>query len=332
VPPRDPNDPAWPALPVAEWATTRDTLQLWTQVVGKVRLAHSPLLNHWWNVPLYVTARGLTTSLMWADDGRGVQIDFDFVAHELDVAVSDGRRRTIPLEPMSVAAFHAALSDTLAALDVPSTIWTMPVEIEGAVPFERDQEHASYDREYVERFWRLLVTTTHVLNEFRTSFVGKASPVHLFWGALDLATTRFSGRRAPRHPGGAPHCGPHVMEEAYSQEVSSAGYWPGGGGDEGAFYSYAYPEPDGYRDHPVEPGAAHYDEALGEFVLPYEAVRTSDDPRATLLAFLRSTYEAAAERAAWDRGALERVPPAWAPNGVALPGPLLRGGQANTPR
>jgi hypothetical protein len=332
VPGRDPHDAAWPALPVADWAATRDTLQLWTQVVGKVRLAHSPLLNHWWNVPLYVTARGLTTSLMWAGDGRGVQIDFDFVAHELVIAVSDGRRRAIALEPMSVAAFYAAVSDRLAELDVAGSIWTMPVEIEGAVPFERDEEHASYDRDQVERFWRLLVSTTHVLNEFRTTFVGKSSPVHLFWGALDLATTRFSGRGAPRHPGGAPHCGPHVMEEAYSQEVSSAGYWPGGGGDEGAFYSYAYPEPDGYRDHPVRPAAARYDEALGEFVLPYEMVRRADDPRATLLAFLQSTYEAAAHCAGWDRAALEREPPAWAPDGVALPGPLLRARQANTPR
>lgn len=311
-----PTTSAWPALPLAEWEATRHTLQLWTQVVGKVRLAHSPLLNHWWNVPLYVTARGLTTSLMWTGDGRGFQIDFDFASHQLDIVVSDGHRRAVALEPRSVADFYAEVSGRLDELGIPTAIWTTPVEIEGAVPFEDDHEHASYDREPVERYWQLLISSAHVLNEFRTTFVGKSSPVHLFWGALDLATTRFSGRSAPPHPGGAPNCGPQVMQEAYSQEVSSAGYWPGGG-EEGAYYTYAYPEPNGYRNVPVTPTEARYEEALGEFVLPYETVRAADDPPGVLLAFLQSTYEAAADRGGWNRSALERPPPPWATNRVA---------------
>ncbi|HUZ09189.1 MAG TPA: DUF5996 family protein [Acidimicrobiales bacterium] len=313
----------WPSLPVAEWEATRDTLQLWTQVIGKLRLACSPLLNHWWNVTLYVTARGLTTSLMWADDGRGFQIDFDFVAHRLDITVSDGSRRSVALEPRSVADFYGEVIGRLDELDIHPEIWTMPVEIEGAIPFEDDHSHASYDRDHVERFWQLLVRSSHVFNELGTTFVGKASPVHLFWGALDLATTRFSGRAAPPHPGGAPHCGPRVMREAYSQEVSSFGYWPGGTG-EGAFYSYAYPEPDGYRDTPVTPTQAYYDGDLGEFLLPYTAVRTAADPRGTLLSFLQSAYAAAADRGGWDREALDRQPPSWAPGHVALPGHTVR--------
>ena len=241
-----PTSFTWPSLPVRAWAATRDTLQPWTQVVGKVRLAHSPLLNHWWNVPLYVTGRGLTTSLMWSSDGRGFQIDFDFVSHQLDITVSDGSRRSVALTPRSVADFYAEVVDCLSQLDIAPEIWTMPVEIEGAIPFEEDVEHRTYDREHVEQFWQLLIGSAQVFNQFRTRFVGKSSPVHLFWGGLDLATTRFSGRSAPPHSGGAPHCGPHVMEEAYSQEVSSFGYWPGGLG-EGFFYSYAYPGPEGYR-------------------------------------------------------------------------------------
>jgi len=310
----------WPSLPVTEWRGTRDTLQLWTQIVGKVRLAHSPLLNHWWNVPLYVTARGLTTSLMWSDDGRGFQIDFDFVNHRLDITVSDGSRRSVALTPRSVADFYQELVGRLAELDMDTEIWTMPVEIEGAVPFDDDVEHRSYDRHQVEAFWRLLISAVHVLNEFRTTFVGKSSPVHLFWGALDLATTRFSGRPAPRHVNGAPHCGPHVMEEAYSQEVSSFGYWPGGT-EEGFFYSYAYPEPEGYRETPVSPAQAYYDGDLGEFLLPYKAVRTAADPRDVLLAFLDSAYGAAADRGGWDRASLERKTPSWAPDNVARSGP-----------
>ena len=313
----------WPSLPLSAWSASRDTLQLWTQVVGKVRLAHSPLLNHWWNVPLYVTARGLTTSLMWSSDGRGFEIAFDFVSHQLDITVSDGRRQTVALTPRTVADFYAELVDRLGQLGIAAEIWTMPVEIEGAIPFDEDVEHRSYDRAYIERFWQLLVRTTQVFNEFRTKFVGKASPVHLFWGGLDLATTRFSGRSAPPHAGGAPHCGPHVMEEAYSQEVSSFGYWPGGT-EEGFFYSYAYPEPEGYREAPVSPSRAYYDGDLGEFLLPYAAVRTASDPRGDLLAFLDSAYGAAADRGRWDRASFEREPPSWAPNSVARPGPLAR--------
>jgi hypothetical protein len=296
----------WPSLPVAEWAATRDTIQLWTQVVGKIRLACSPLLNHWWNVTLSVTARGLTSSLMWTDDGRGFQIDFDFIAHSLDITVADGGSRHVPLEPRPVADFYREVLARLGELHIHPHIWTTPVEIEGSIPFEDDRQHASYDREQVARFWQLLVSATRVLEEFRTGFVGKSSPVHVFWGALDLATTRFSGRSAPPHPGGAPNCGPQVMLEAYSQEVSSCGYWPGGSG-EGIFYSYAYPEPDGYRDAPVLPSAAAYDGELGEFVLPYDFVRRADDPEATLLSFLKSAYEAAANSGLWDRSGLERA-------------------------
>jgi hypothetical protein len=314
---------AWPSLPVEDWSSTRDTLQLWTQIVGKVRLASSPLLNHWWNVTLYVTARGLTTSLMWTDAGRGFQIDFDFVSHRLDIVMATGVERRLALEPRSVADFYQDLMGRLAELGVRPEIWNMPVEISGAIPFDQDQTHCSYNPDQVERWWRLLISTSRVLNQFRTSFVGKSSPVHLFWGALDLASTRFSGRPAPPHLGGALNCSPHVMIEAYSQEVSSCGYWPGGAA-EGAFYSYAYPEPDGYQVAPVEPAEAFYDESLGEFILPYEVVRTARDPDSTLLSFLHSTYAAAADTGGWDRAGLERTPPPWTRSGVALSGPSLR--------
>jgi hypothetical protein len=293
----------WPPLPLSEWQPTRDTLQLWTQVVGKIRLARTPLLSHWWNVALYVTARGLTTSLI-PDGARGFEIDFDFVDHRLDVVVTDGTRQSIPLEPMTVADFHANLMATLDKLGLTTDIWTMPVEIPGAIPFERDDQHASYEPEQARRFWSAMVQATRVFDQFRHRFVGKMSPVHLFWGGLDLATTRFSGRPAPPHPGGAPNCGPHVMLEAYSHEVSSAGYWPGGG-PEGIFYCYAYPEPPGFRDMPI-PDGARYDEALGEYVLPYEDLRAAADPDALLLEFLQHTYAAAADNGGWDRAALER--------------------------
>jgi hypothetical protein len=294
----------WPALPVAEWQATRDTLQLWTQIVGKVRMARTPLMSHWWNVPLYVTARGLSTSMIPAG-GRGFQIDFDFTTHRLDIIVSDGELRTMPLEARAVADFYAELMALLDDVGLSTSIWTMPVEIPDAIPFDEDHVHVSYDRDQVERFWRALIEMVRVLEQFRSEFIGKVSPVHLFWGALDLAVTRFSGRPAPPHPGGAPNCGPHVMLEAYSHEVSSAGYWPGPDG-EGVFYSYAYPEPDGYRDQPIAPTDARFDETLGEFVLPYELVRTAPDPDAVLLDFLRSTYAAAADTARWNRNELER--------------------------
>jgi hypothetical protein len=291
-------------LPLAEWAPTRDTLQLLTQIVGKVRLARTPKMSHWWNVTLYVTARGLTTSMMPAGS-RSFQIDFDFVEHQLIVTVSDGALRALPLETRPVAEHYTAIMAMLDDLDLSTPIWTMPVEIPDAIPFDEDHVHGAYDRACIEHFWRALIEMDRVFEQFRSEFVGKVSPVHLFWGGLDLAVTRFSGRPAPPHPGGAPNCGPHVMLEAYSHEVSSAGYWPGPDG-EGIFYSYAYPTPERYPDHTVSPTGARYDATLGEFVLPYEAVRTAEDPDAVLLEFLRSTYVAAAETADWDRKSLER--------------------------
>jgi uncharacterized protein DUF5996 len=297
----------WPSIPVAGWEDTRDTLHLYTQVVGKVRLANEPLLNHWWNVPLYVTARGLTTSLMAHPTGPAFQIDFDFLDHLLTVTTVAGNARSIELEPRPLADFYDTVMSVLDELEVATEIWPVPVEIPGAIPFRDDDVHASYDPDAVRRFWLALVEMVRVLKVFRGRFVGKSSPVHLFWGALDLASTRFSGRPAPLHPGGAPNCGPHVMWEAYSHEVSSAGYWPGPPGDEGVFYSYAYPEPPGYRDAPLRVEGARWDDGLAEFILPYELVRTAADPDALLLDFLQRTYEAAATTAGWDRPALERA-------------------------
>jgi hypothetical protein len=295
---------AWPELPVAQWVDTRDTLQLMTQVVGKVRLANTPLMNHWWNVVLYVSARGLTTGLIpYAD--KGFSIDFDFIDHQLIVSTTGGDRRTIALRPCLIADFYREVMGVLDMLGLSTEIWPMPVEIEGAIPFDTDKSHVAYDGEQAHQFWLALVHMNRVFEVFRSRFVGKVSPVHFFWGALDLAVTRFSGRTAPKHPGGAPNCGPHVMWEAYSHEVSSAGYWPGPDG-EGVFYSYAYPEPRGYRDASVSPAPASFDEGLGEFTLPYTAVREAADPDAVLLEFLQSTYDAAADMGNWDRAALER--------------------------
>jgi hypothetical protein len=298
---------AWPAVPPLDgWADTRATFHLWTQVVGKVRMARTPLLNHWWNVPLYVSTRGLTTSAIPVPDGRAFEMEFAFDTQRLEITVTDGRRADVALEPRSVASFYEDVMRRLDELGLATEIWTVPVEIPGDVlPFPDDHAHASYDGDAVRQFWLALVEVQRVLSEFRARFLGKASPVHLFWGGLDLAVTRFSGRTAPLHPGGAPHCGPFVMHEAYSHEVSSCGYWPAVG-EEGAFYAYAYPEPAGFRDAPVGPAGTTYDEALGEFVLPYEAVRTAADPDAALLEFLQTTYEAAADAAHWDRAALER--------------------------
>lgn len=297
----------WPALPLSQWQDTRDTLHLLTQIVGKVRLANTPLINHWWNVPLYVNCRGFGTSLMPHPGVGGFQIDFDFTAARIEVLTAGGPGRSVPLEEKPVADYYRELMSALADAGAGTKIWPMPVEIPGAIPFPGDTAHTRFELGQALRFWQALTQMERVLTEFRSRFAGKVSPVHLFWGALDLAVTRFSGRTAPPHPGGAPNCGPQVMLEAYSHEVSSAGYWPGGG-PEGVFYSYAYPEPEGYRDCPAGPDGAHYSAELGEFVLPYELVRTSEDPDATLLAFLQSTYEAAAERGSWDRGALERPP------------------------
>lgn len=294
----------WPSLPVADWADTRDTLQLMTQIVGKIRMVYAPLMNHWWNVPLYVSPRGLTTTLI-PHGHRAFQMDFDFLDHQLLVSTTEGDRQAIALQPRPIAEFYAETMRVLDQLGLSTEIWTMPVEIVDAIPFDTDQQHCAYDSEQVRRFWLALVQITRVFEKFRGRFIGKVSPVHLFWGALDLAVTRFSGRRAPLHPGGAPNCGPEVMWEAYSHEVSSAGYWPGPDG-EGVFYSYAYPEPPDYRAAAVAPAAAAFDPALGEFTLPYTAVREAEDPDALLLEFLQSTYEAAADLGRWDRDNLER--------------------------
>ncbi|MGB3354167.1 MAG: DUF5996 family protein [Mycobacterium sp.] len=295
---------AWPELPVEQWAETRDTLQLMTQVVGKVRLANTPVMSHWWNVVLHVSARGLTTGLVPYGD-NGFQIDFDFVDHHLTVSSTTGERRIVPLRAGPIADYYREVTAALDELGLHTEIWPMPVEIADAIPLDTDTQHVAYDPDQVHRFWLALVQMTRVFEVFRSRFLGKVSPVHFFWGALDLAVTRFSGRSAPKHPGGAPNCGPHVMWEAYSHEVSSAGYWPGPDG-EGVFYSYAYPEADGYRDAEVRPEQAYFDSNLGEFVLPYTAVREAADPDALLLEFLQSTYEVAADLGSWDRAALER--------------------------
>jgi hypothetical protein len=296
----------WPELPLAAWRDTRDTLHLWTQVVGKIRLALAPWLNHSWHVALYVTARGLATSPMpWR--GGSLEIEFDFVDHVLWVRLSDGRFRQLMLRPMMVAEFYADLFIALVELGVDISIRTTPCEIPDCIPFDQDSLHAAYDRDFANRFWRVLLTAHEVFARFRTGFLGKASPVHFFWGSFDLAVTRFSGRRAPRHPGGVPHLPNAVAQEAYSHDVSSAGFWPGGGGpiDDAAFYSYAYPAPDGFAAAKVRPDAAFFSKDLGEFILPYDAVRTARDPDAALMDFLQSTYDAAADLAQWDRAALE---------------------------
>jgi Family of unknown function (DUF5996) len=297
---------AWPDLTLSRWGDTRDTLHLWTQIVGKVRLGLTPMINHWWQVPLYVSARGLTTSLMHAGD-RGLEIEFDFVDHVLDLRTTDGQRRPVALQPRSVASFYAATVAALDELEVKVRLFTQPSEVIEAIPFDQDELHRSYDAAAAHRFWLALVQAHRVMLEFRAGFIGKASPVHFFWGAADLCTTRFSGRPAPKHRGGIPNCPDWVQEMAYSHEVSSCGFWPGGSG-EGSFYAYAYPQPDGFGDWAVAPTAAYYDAALGEFLLPYAAVRTAPDPDAALQSFFQTTYEAAAELASWDRKSLEVAP------------------------
>lgn len=289
---------SWPALPLRDWQATRDTLHLWTQVVGKIRLALAPAENHWWNVPLYVNAVGLTTSLM-PYRGIGVEIVFDFTTHELVIRTTAGQARRVALRPRSVADFFTDVRRQLDDLEVHVAINPMPVELPDVISFTDDTEHASYDADAVHAFWTSLVSAHRVLTAFRGEYRGKASPVHFFWGAFDLATTRFSGRPAPKHPGGIPNCPDWVMTEAYSEEVSSCGYWPGGA-SEGVFYSYAYPEPDGFRSAPIQPSGAAYDDTLREFVLPYADVRTAERPDETLLQFLRSTFDAASRRAQWS--------------------------------
>jgi hypothetical protein len=296
----------WPELPLEGWADTYATLHLWLQIVGKIRLRSTPPVNHCWNVTLYVTARGLTTGLM-ADGEVTFQIDFDFVDHRLLVARGEGGVATIPLRPQPVAAFYRELFESIWALGLRVRINRMPNEVAEPIPFDEDEKHAAYDPDAANRFWRVLQHSDRVFQRFRARFIGKCSPIHFFWGAPDLAVTRFSGRPAPRHPGGVPGLPDRVTRDAYSHEVSSAGFWAGGGPVAyPAFYSYAYPEPPGFARTPVRPSEAFYSTDLKEFLLPYEAVRKAESPDDVLLEFLQSTYEAAANAAGWDRAALER--------------------------
>src|SRR4051812_9929820 len=301
------NDVAWPRLAYADWQDACNTLHLWTQIVGKVKLALSPVSNHWWSIVLYVNARGLTTGAMPYHD-RTLQIDFDFCAHALVLRTSDAREQRVALKAMPVADFYAAVMTALRALDAEVRIWTMPVEIEGAIPFDQDHQHGSYDAAAVNVFWRQLAQTDAVFNRFRARFLGKCSPVHFFWGSFDLAVTRFSGRAAPPlKSNNTPNLAARVMNEAYSHECSSLGFWPGNGGyGRAAFYSYAYPEPDGLGAEPVRPPGAAYNGEVGQFLIDYEAVRAAPSPDEALLAFAQSTYEAAANKAGWDRKTLER--------------------------
>ena len=297
---------SWPDLPLSAWSDTCETLHRWTQIAGKVRMALTPLVNHWWNVTLYVTSRGLSTSPIWYGAGS-FEIIFDFVEHRLRIEASDGRVESLALAPISVSEFYAEFMLRLRRLGIDVHIWTMPSEIENGVPFDQDRAHAQYDPEYAQRFWRALLQATRVMGTFRSAFVGKVSPVHFFWGSFDLAVTRFSGRPAPPPKGATPNVASWVMAEAYSHEVSSCGFWPGNGGyGRAAFYVYAYPEPPGYGETRLRTAEAFYDQSLGQFILPYDAVRGARDPDALLLRFLQETYEAAADLGRWDRRALER--------------------------
>ena len=293
----------WPALPLESWKDTCSTLHMWSQIVGKVRLALTPLVNHWWNVPLYVNARGLTTSAI-PYRNAAFEIWFDFIDHQLVLQTSCGSRKTLPLAPRTVADFHQEFMGMLRSSGIEVRIWRMPVEIPNPIPFDKDRVHASYDPEAVQKFWRILLSVQDVFDEFRSRFIGKCSPVHFFWGSFDLAVTRFSGRRAPARPGAD-----HITQEAYSHEVSSVGFWPGSGSITGpAFYSYAAPEPEAFRNAPLQPESAHYDTQISEFILMYDDVRSTASPGATLLEFCQSTYQAGATLAKWDRDALERQP------------------------
>jgi hypothetical protein len=295
----------WPELPLEEWKDTYATLHMWTQIVGKIKLSLTPPVNHWWNSTLYVTPTGLTTGSMFYND-QLLQIDFNFISHLLLIITTDNPAKSITLRPRSVAEFYQEIMDALKSLRMPVTIWTTPVEVQDQTPFEKDHKHVSYDPKYVRRLWFILSQATRVLSEFRSRYIGKVSPVHFFWGAFDLAVTRFSGRPAPQHAG-VPNCPRHVMVEAYSHEVSSCGFWPGGGPvSEPVFYAYAYPEPQGFKNYPVRPTEAYYYTVMSEFLLPYEKVRIAESPDDVLLSFLQSTYEAEATLAEWDRNALER--------------------------
>lgn len=296
----------WPELPFEAWKDSYATLHMWTQIVGKLRLVLSPWVNHSWHVTCYVTARGMTTSPIPHGD-RTFELAFDFIDHQLFIETSDGAVRTLSLAPMPVSAFYSKLFSLLDDMDLHARIYPRPNEVPDAIPFEQDHAHASYDAQYVNRFWQALVRADRVFKQFRSRFIGKCSPVHFYWGSFDLAVTRFSGRRAPMHPGGIPNLPDRVAQEAYSHEVSSCGFWPGGtAAPYPVFYSYAYPEPTGFATAPVCPGSARYDTGLREFILPYDEVRRAQSPDALLLEFLQASYEAAADLGAWDRTALER--------------------------
>ncbi len=290
----------WPALAFDSWKDTCSTLHLWTQMVGKVRLGLTPLVNHWWNVPLYVTARGLTTSRI-PDGQRAFELSFDFIGHQLVLQTSDGTVKTMPLAPRSVAEFYGEFKELMRSAGIEVKIWPMPVEIPDPIAFDKDEVHRSYDVAAVQKFWRILLSASAVFTQFRSGFIGKCSPVHFFWGSFDLTVTRFSGRRAPDRPGADA-----ITREAYSHEVSSVGFWPGGNGVDAAFYSYAAPEPQGFKEAAARPGAAHYDKSLSEFILLYEDVRRAPSPTGALLEFCQSTYEVAANLGKWDRKELER--------------------------
>jgi hypothetical protein len=291
----------WPPLPLDAWKNTRDTLHMWTQIVGKICLATTPPVNHFWNATLHVRPRGLRTPTLWSD-GRAFEMTFDFVEHQLAVDCADGRSGRVALCPRSVAEFYAETLRVLRALGITVHIWPMPVEVPDPIPFDRDDRHASYDPDYVGRFWRVVLPTTRVLEQFRSRFVGKVSPAHFFWGSFDLALTRFSGRRAPEREGAD-----RVTRESYSHEVISHGFWPGGGAfPDAAFYAYAAPQPAGFEAAGGLPAGAFYDRNLSEFILPYEAVRRSPAPDATLMQFLQGTYDAGADLGGWDRAGLER--------------------------
>jgi hypothetical protein len=295
-----PNPNPWPELPLEAWQDTYATLHMWTQIVGKVRLALSPRVNHWWEVPLYVNARGLTTSAIPYGDGI-FEVQFDFIDHKLIIQTSWGSSKALPLKPQSVADFYAAFMSALKSLGVTVRIWTIPREVPNPIPFENDTQHASYDPEYAHRLWQILILCENIFAEFRARFIGKDSPVHFFWGSFDLCVTRFSGRRAPERAGAD-----SITREAYSHEVISAGFWPGAGYKGPAFYAYAAPEPIGFATQPIQPEAAFYDPQLKEFLLMYDDVRRVPSPREALLSFLQSTYEAGANLAKWDRNELER--------------------------
>jgi len=304
--PSRPHSETWPALPLEAWRETCATLHLWTQIVGKIQLARCSAVNHYWHVTLHVTARGLATSTI-PHGNRIFQIEFDFIDHQLTIQASDGHSRIMPLRPISVAAFYNRLMTLLDELDLHVSLYGKPSEVADPIPFTQDEQHCTYAPEYANRYWRILVQADRVLKTFRSRFIGKVSPVHYFWGAPDLAVTRFSGRPAPLHPGGIPNLPDRVTREAYSHEVSSCGFWPGGGPvPYPVFYAYAYPEPAGFAEAPIEPAAAFYSPDLHEFILPYDVVREAVSPDDTLLAFLQTSYDAAAMLGEWDVASLER--------------------------